>query len=66
MTALRSKRFRDRQREGKIVLTIEADEVMLTELLVAANLLPPAVDYTRAQIEEATQALLVTLAAESE
>jgi hypothetical protein len=40
--AQRQRRRRDRERRGLIVLTIEADEVALTEQLVIAGFLAPA------------------------
>jgi hypothetical protein len=56
--ALRQQRHRRREREGKIPLCIEVDEVRLTELLVQAKLLSPLVDHGRSEIEAATEKLL--------
>jgi hypothetical protein len=62
--AARLRRFRERQANGHIILRLEVDEVALTELLVAAGLLPPATDHERTEIEAATERLLGTLIAD--
>jgi hypothetical protein len=65
--AARLRRFRERQREGKVVLKIEVDLVDHTEMLIAAGLLRAwDDDEDRATIEAATARLLRALAREEE
>jgi hypothetical protein len=54
----RQRLHRERSRCGKIILRLEVDEVLLTELLVAAKLLEPKVDHGRSEIERATEKLI--------
>jgi hypothetical protein len=60
----RQRARRQRLANGKIQLTIEADEVALVEALVEARLLEPVVDHDRRAIEAATQKLLGWVIAE--
>jgi hypothetical protein len=65
--ALRLRRFRERQRLGKAVLTIEVDLVDHVEMLLAAGFLEVSLnDPTRAEIEAATSRLLQALVREQE
>jgi hypothetical protein len=50
--AIRQRRYRDRQREGKISLCIDVDEFALFEALVAAGFLSPD-DDSRQSLETA-------------
>lgn len=43
--ALRQQRYREREREGKIMVTIQVDAAEIIELLVESNLLDPRRDY---------------------
>lgn len=56
--AARQRRRRERMRDGKIVLTVEADEVALTEALVVGGFLDPAHVDDRARIAAAVERLL--------
>jgi hypothetical protein len=55
--AARKRLQRERARQGRVLLRIEADEVGLIGLLTAANLLSP-LDHDRPKIEAAVQQLL--------
>ena len=59
--AARQRAHRARQREGKIMLMIEANEVDLTEALLAGGFLDPAHAEDRARIEAATERMLAVL-----
>ena len=62
--ALRQRLHRARERNGKIVLRIEADEVGLTEALITAKLLDPLVDHDRAAVEAAAARMLELIIAD--
>jgi hypothetical protein len=51
-------------RQGKLLLRIVVDEVALTEVLVAANLLSPSITHDRPQIQAAVERLLALIIAE--
>lgn len=61
--AARQARHRQRERAGRIVLRVEADEIQLVEALVASELLPEADRDDRAAVEEATARLIELLIA---
>lgn len=56
--AKKMRRHRARRRAGRIVLSVEVDEVGSVEFLIAARLLSPGVEHGRAAIEEATEKFL--------
>jgi hypothetical protein len=65
--ASRLKKFRARQREGKIVLHIEVDSFEHTQMLIAAGLLDGEwSENDRRAIEEATEKLLRTFSVEDD
>jgi hypothetical protein len=59
--ASRQRAHRERQREGKIVLSVTVDEVALCEALVSGGFLDPVNADNRAEIEAAVERLLDTL-----
>jgi hypothetical protein len=66
MTAARCRRHRERQAEGRIVLSVEVNAVDVCDLLIGAGLLPTWDDHDRCAIERAVERLLAALAAERE
>jgi hypothetical protein len=56
--AQRQARRRARQREGRILLAIEADEAALVEALIAAGVLEPCLSDDKRAIATATARLL--------
>ncbi len=56
--AIRAKRYRQRQRDGMIVLALQANEALLVDALVAMKLLKPEHIDNRLAIEHATQKML--------
>ena len=56
--AIRQRRHRARQRDGKIVIMVEADEVALTEQLVVAGFLPAADMDNRAAVKAALERVI--------
>jgi hypothetical protein len=60
--AARTRRHRQRQAAGLIVVAVEIDEVRATEVLVAAGLLDPMVDHSREAISRAVERLVELLA----
>ena len=59
---VRQRRRRERLANGRIQLTIEADEVALLEALHEARLLDPLVDHDRCEIERAVERLIEMIA----
>jgi hypothetical protein len=64
--AVRLQRFRQRQACGRVCLTIEVDEIAVTEVLIAAGVLSPGVDHGRGELERAVERLLAALSQEHE
>jgi hypothetical protein len=62
--ALRQRLRRARQKNGEVVLQIAVNEIALTEVLSAANLLPPSTDHDRPQIQAAVERLLALMIAD--
>jgi hypothetical protein len=58
--ALRQRRHRERERDGKLAVTVEVDAREVIELLVEARLLDPRADFhTREDIGAAVAKFLV-------
>jgi hypothetical protein len=60
-SAARQQRHRARERRGKVVLHIEADEVELIEALLIGGFLDPAHIDDRGRVERAVERLLLVL-----
>jgi hypothetical protein len=54
-SAIRQRRYRDRQRGGRVVLTVEVDEVALSEALLAAGFISPEHADDRQALETALE-----------
>jgi hypothetical protein len=59
--AERARRYRDRQRAGRMVLVLEVDEVETADALIAAGYLAPHHADDRQKIAEAAQRARVRL-----
>jgi hypothetical protein len=63
--AIRIARYRERQRNGRFVLTIEADEIELVDLLIAQELLSENLADDKSAIQEATTKMLELILTEN-
>lgn len=62
--AERQREHRRREASGRILLTVEVDEIEVTEVLRAARLLNPMLEHSREDIALAVERLIKLLAEE--
>jgi hypothetical protein len=58
--AARLRRHRERQKAGRLCVTVEIDEVALAVALIDAKLLPPELENDRAAIKRALEQAIDT------